>query len=433
MYSYSYSIATYFVYIAMLGLNNYGNRSIAACQDDREKRSKVFCSIYAMQVLCFFLSMALYLVYAVLLAENTIVAALQGLYVLSALFDINWFFFGMEKFKLTVMRNALVKAITTVLIFIFVRSASDIDLYIGIMCSGFLVSQLCLWPFLFRYIDFRRPNLKDVVSHIKPNLTLFIPVIAVSVYTILSKIILGQMAGQDQVGFFETAAQIAAVPVALVTAVGSVMLPRSSALRAQGKHEASRVYMDATMLLVVAFTALAGFGMPMIASPFSEAFYGPGFEMTGCVLVILSATIPLLGFGNVLRSQYLIPSGHDSIFLWSAVLGAIANLTINIALIPRFGALGAAWASLGAEVVVVVYQTAKIRKEVPIKRYLGYAAVFCAIGAFMDAILAVLSLPPVDPWVDIILTIAIGFGVYAPLAILAIALIKKRMDSASLA
>ena len=49
IYSYSYSVAYYFVIFAMLGLNNYGNRTIAAVRDDKEKLSKTFWDIYYMQ------------------------------------------------------------------------------------------------------------------------------------------------------------------------------------------------------------------------------------------------------------------------------------------------------------------------------------------------------------------------------------------------
>ncbi|WP_455136112.1 flippase [Thermophilibacter sp.] len=393
VYSYSYSVATYFVYFVKLGLDNYGNRAIASVQDDRAERSKCFWEIYAMQSACFLVTGSVYAAYAVSLSGDVVIALLQGIYVLSSLFDVNWFFFGMEQFRLTVIRNTIVKILTAVGVFVFVRSSGDIDAYVAVMCIGYLVSQLALWPFLGRYVDFIKPTPRGVIQHIRPNLVLFIPVVAVSVYNILSKIILGAMAGTEEVGFFENAAKVIQVPTALVTAVGTVMLPRTSALVARGEHEAAARHTERTLVYVMAFTSVAAFGIPIVALPFTELFYGAGFEPSATCMMVLCATIPLLGFGNVVRTQYLIPMARDNVFLWSAVCGAIANVAVNLALIPRFGCLGAAFGSVAAEAVVLLYQLIMVRREIPLERYLKIAVVFLVAGGIMSLALVALPLP----------------------------------------
>lgn len=424
-YSYSYSIATYFVYFIKMGLDNYGNRAIAGCQDDPEKRSRVFWSIYAMQATCFVLAGSCYVAYCLAFAGNIDVALLQGLYVLSALFDINWFFFGMEQFKLTVIRNTIVKTATAALVFLLVRDAGDTDVYIAIMSCGFLVSQVVLWPFLRRYVHFVRPTAREVIAHVKPNLVLFVPVIAISIYNTLSKIVLGYMAGEVEVGYFENAAKITSVPTALVTAIGTVMLPRTSALLAKGEVEQARAHTDKTLIAVMAFTAVAAFGIPMISRPFTLLFYGPGFDTTAEVLIVLCATVPLLGFGNVIRTQYLIPAKKDSVFLWSAVCGAVANFSVNIALIPTLGAVGSAWASVAAEAAVLVYQVVRVRKEIPLARYCLYAAAFLVPGGLMALALTAVGFDAQSLWVKIFGTVGIGFVIYVPLAALSLVGLRK--------
>ena len=424
-YSYSYSIATYFVYFIKMGLDNYGNRAIAGCQDDQLERSRAFWSIYAMQVACFVLAGGCYVVYCLAFASDIVVALLQGLYVLSALFDINWFFFGMEQFQLTVIRNTVIKAATTALIFIFVRGSGDTDVYIGIMCAGTLLSQVVLWPFLRKYVKFIRPSVNDVLAHIKPNLILFVPVIAISIYNTLSKIILGYMAGEIEVGYYENASKITSVPTALVTAVGTVMLPRTSALLAKGDVEQARAHTDMTIIAVMAFTAVAAFGIPMISRSFTLLYYGPGFDTTAEALTILCATIPLLGFGNVIRTQYLIPAKRDSVYLWSAVCGAIANFSVNVALIPSLGAVGSAWATVAAETAVLVYQLLRVRKEIPLLRYCGYSASFLVPGGLMALFLAAIGFDSQNLWLKIFGTVGIGLVVYIPLAAIAYVALRR--------
>ena len=105
IYSYTYSIAQYFVYFAMLGISNYGNRSIAKVRENIGQRNYTFSSIYQLQILTSLVAIVIYLLYCfVFVHENRNISLLQGFFVLSAIFDISWLFWGMENFKVTVTR-----------------------------------------------------------------------------------------------------------------------------------------------------------------------------------------------------------------------------------------------------------------------------------------------------------------------------------------
>ena len=150
IYSYTYSIANYFVMFAMLGINNYGNRSVAKARENREELNYTFSSILLFH---FIVSIIAILGYAVFILstvnkENSFIFILQFFFVISSFFDINWFFFGMEQFKLTVVRNTFIKVLSVFLIFLFVKSKDDLWLYTLILVFSNLVSQLALWPFL---------------------------------------------------------------------------------------------------------------------------------------------------------------------------------------------------------------------------------------------------------------------------------------------
>ena len=69
-YSYTNTIAQYFVIFAMLGLNNYGNRAVAMTRDDKEELNAVFSEIYTMQLVTGILSLLVYVVYAVFVAQD---------------------------------------------------------------------------------------------------------------------------------------------------------------------------------------------------------------------------------------------------------------------------------------------------------------------------------------------------------------------------
>ncbi len=110
IYSYTYSIVYYFMLFTLLGVNNYGNRSIAKVRDNKEKLKKTFWSIYLFQLLMGIVMLFFYFSYLFLFdIPYKIVAILQSLFIVSAILDINWLYFGLEEIKLTIMRNTLVK------------------------------------------------------------------------------------------------------------------------------------------------------------------------------------------------------------------------------------------------------------------------------------------------------------------------------------
>ena len=181
VYTYTYSIAYYFVLIAMLGINNYGNRTIAKVRDDKEKMSDTFISIYTLQFVMSMIMIFIYVIYVLFFAnEYKWMHVIQMIYMISVIFDINWFYFGLEKFKITITRNIIIKIISTIFIFVFVKERADLWKYTIIMTTSTLITQMYLWVILKKnvYISKERiqKNYKDALKHLKPTLILFIPV-----------------------------------------------------------------------------------------------------------------------------------------------------------------------------------------------------------------------------------------------------------------
>lgn len=240
VFSYTYSIATYFGMFILLGLNNYGNRTIASVRDNKDKLSLSFWNIYAFQLVLGIVMSVIYLGYALFIAQEKTMALIQFFFLVSSMLDINWFYFGLEQFKLTVTRNTIIKVVTVIAIFIFVKSPTDLYKYTIIMALGTLGGQIVLWCFLKNYVQKAKITWDEIKKHVKPNLVLFVPVIAVSMYISMDKILLGYLTNKTEVGYFESANKIV-IPALLVGALGTVMLPRVSNLVVNGKHEIGRL------------------------------------------------------------------------------------------------------------------------------------------------------------------------------------------------
>lgn len=186
IYSYTLSSVNYFILFAMLGTETYGNREIArvSAHGDSEELSQSFWEIYTVQRWASLLSIAAYLIYIATVRENRQIAILQGIWLISSLMDINWFFFGIEQVKYTVTKNFIVKLVCVSSILLFVKSENDLILYVVIMGASAAGSQLLMWTYLKRFVHYKKIKASDAIKHLKPNLMLFIPVVGSSVYYI---------------------------------------------------------------------------------------------------------------------------------------------------------------------------------------------------------------------------------------------------------
>ena len=236
IYSYTYSIVYYFMLLTLLGVNNYGNRTIAKVRDDKTKLSKTFWSIYLMQLIMGIIMLILYFGYIFIFnIEYRTIALIQSLFILSSILDINWFFWGMEEFKKTIGRNTIVKILNAIMIVLIVRNDNDLWKYALIMGVMTCISQLILWIYIRKYINIEKIMFVDIKNHFKPNIVLFIPVIAVSLYKIMDKIMLGSLANVTEVGYYENAEKIINMPMTLITALGTIMIPKISNLSSKGE------------------------------------------------------------------------------------------------------------------------------------------------------------------------------------------------------
>lgn len=417
VYSYSYSIVNYFVLFAMLGLNNYGNRSIAAVRDNREKLSQTFSEIYGLQMITTGIMIVLYVIYIFLFDfKNKNIAILQIIFIFSALLDINWLFFGLEQFKLTVTRNTIIKIITVICIFIFVKDSEGLWIYTVIMAGGTLLSQSMLWVFIKKYVSFNRSTLSGIIKHIRPNIVLFIPVIAISIYKIMDKIMLGSMTSMSQVGYYENSEKIIGIPMGIITALGVVMLPRMTNLTTNGNFDTAKKYIEISLKFIMFLAIGITLGLLGVSSQFIPLFFGEEFLNAVPVVSVLAFTVLFLSWANVIRTQYLIPQKKDAIYIKSTALGAIANIIINILLIPSYGAVGAAIGTIFAEATVALYQTWKVRKELEINKYFKNMCMYILPGIFMYLVVIFIGRIELDSLISILLQISIGGITYVVLS-----------------
>ena len=366
IYSYTYSIVYYFMLFSMLGISNYGSREIAKCHNQMEINT-TFKSIYLLQLTLNVVCLGLYFFSIILLNyEYKNIMIIQTIFLISVAFDINWFFFGKEKFKVTVTRNVIIKFLSLILIFIFVRSETDLWIYTLIMGVSTLLSQIYLWLFLGKEVQNVKVGIKSIVRHLKPCLILFIPVISYSIYRVMDKTMIGSLANTIELGNYESAEKIINIPGSFVAALGTVMLPHMSK---KSLEEIKRSIYETFELTFFIITPMI-IGLFIVARDFSDLFFGSGYDKAGILIRILAITILFSSVANVIRTNFLIPLKKDKVYVISTVIGAIVNLVCNVLLIKSYGAYGACVGTILAEFLLMFYQVINTKNDIDYRKVL---------------------------------------------------------------
>lgn len=413
IYSYTYIIANYFVVFAMLGLEQYGNRSIARVRESREKTDKLFSELLTLHLIISAAVAGIYMIYAMYFTSKyRKIALLQGFYVFSAVFDVNWFFFGIEKFKLTVTRSIIIKVASAIAMFLFVRTSADLWVYTLIMSISAFGSQIILWKYLFQYVSIRKVILRESFFHLKPLLVLFAAVIAAHIYRMIDKVMLGWFHQMAELGQYEYADKIIRIPLGLITALGNVMLSRMSSLIAKNDTLQAGKMLDASGLFVIFLSFALAFGIAGIAPEFAIVFLGEEYAESAVLMMILAITIPMIGWNNFVRTQILIPAQQDNIYTIAVTTGAIVNFLLNIVLIYVYSAKGAAIATIFSYAVVMLIQMKPLLKMANMKGYFRYALFSCMEGAAMFVIVRLIGKSMGISIITVMCEIAVGAAVY---------------------
>ena len=384
IYAFTYSIAQYFVYFGMLGVSNYGNRGIAKVRENYGERVSFFSSVYQLQITTTIISISAYLVYCFLFVDNNKdIAILQLFFVASSLFDISWLFWGMENFKVTVTRQIIVKVGSPVGVFIFVKSPSDLWKYTMILSGGTFLSQLYLFIKLKMYARYTPVKMSESFRHFKTVFILVIPIIATSIYRVMDKVMIGALSNKTEVGYYEYSDKLITTSLGIVGALGSVMLPKMANLVSKGDLKQQHKYLiksiEVTMLIAFAIC----FGIFSISDMFIPFFYGEEYYPSINITKLLCVSVPFIAWANVVRMQYLIPNERDKVYVWSIVIGALTNIAVNFALIPNYGAFGAAIGTVCAEAIVMLVQTFASIRYIPIVAFVKKSIPFFFIGLTM--------------------------------------------------
>ena len=297
IYGYTLSISAYFVLFGTLGITLYGQREIAYLQKDKEKYSRAFFEIFLLKLLVMSLSSLVF--FLVFVKSNHYYHVFYKILLLELLanaIDITWFFQGLEEFKKTVARNLIVKLASIISIFIFVKTKEDLKIYFLIYVLSILLGNLSLWISVPKYISKVKVKTLRIFKHLKPTLIMFVPQVAIQIYTVLDRTMIGRIVNDKaEVGFYTQGENIIKLFLTIITALGIVMLPRIASCFTENNYEKIKEYIYKSFNVVFLLSMPMIAGIILVVDMFVPMFFGPGYDGVVNVMIVLSPILLLIG------------------------------------------------------------------------------------------------------------------------------------------
>lgn len=377
------SFIAFFTSFATLGLNNV---IVKALLDNEENQGTVIGTAITMKIISS--SFCVLLIEGLLILTNLdnkliwICGALQSVGLLFQSFDIIEYWYQSKlKSKISVLVTLTAFIITNIYkIILLVLDANVIYFAFAHTFDFLLIAVFNLA--LYRINKGAKFAFSKSIakSLIKSSKSFIIAGLMVAVYAQTDKIMIKEMLGLDQVGYYSAAVSAANTWVFILAAI----ITSANPLIMQAYSVDKELYKKRLIQLfsaIIYISIFAGIGISLLAKYIILILYGKSFEPAINALRIVTwyTTFSYLG---VAKNVYLLCENKQKYVKYFAIGGALCNLVLNFIFIPILGINGAALASLLTQIITNFIMPMVFRNTRDLTKYTLKAFVFWKVFSF---------------------------------------------------
>lgn len=364
-YSYTYTICSYFTLFGTLGLDMLGQLNIAKNRNHRQKYSKIFWNIFYAKFFMTSIAIGIYILVILVYQKYSTLLLILIILLIATIFEISWFYQGLEQFKNIMIKNFIVKIGSLLLIFTLIKSPKDIYLYAFILQMSMLLGNLSLWIRLKQWIVPSKVSWNQVLLNIKESFIYFIPTVAITIYTSTDLLMLGLIVNSNaENGIYNLTHKMEQSILPVITTLSTILLPRIAFLNEAGKREDSKRLIKTSIHITGMLGIPMMFGLFFCSSNLIPIFLGPGYERAIGLLKIFSIHLLFCAINTIVGNECLVAYGKQKQFNKDVIISAVCNVILNLLWIPRSCSYGAACASLISEIIVFFLFIMDAEKEV---------------------------------------------------------------------
>ena len=414
-YNFAYTINAYWIIFASLAFGVFARREVAKYRDNIIEKSKIFFEIILSRLSIVILVSAV----SFILWLSGVYGSYSNLILIFALeffsiaIDISFFFYGNEEFGKVILINLLIKLLSILGIFMFIKSPDHVWIWALLNSLVPVIANLCLFFFLKNRLV--RVKLKDLkpYRHLKSVFVLFVPVLALSVYNLCDNFLLGVIVQSDaENGFYAQAEKIINDIIYFLNCISIVMLPHNTAEISRGNYNRVKEnnYNAIHIIWLIGLPVVCG--LFLVAGNFIPWFLGESFRKSILLLQVMSVLILLVALSTVLGEQYLLPNKKDKAYVLAISIGVFVSFIINIPLIYFFKSIGAVLTMIISEFVILLIMLCVVAKELSLKRIWGSSLKPLIASLIMCLVIGPLSFYLSSSIINTFIIIAVGVVIY---------------------
>lgn len=357
-YSFSYSVANYFILLAALGINTYAIREGAKIRDDQTDINKFCSEVFSINVFSAIISYSLLFVAILFLPKLTdyrLYIFIQSMSIWMCVIGTDWVNSIFEDYLYITLRYILIQFVCLFAMFIFVKNPQDIISYCIISVIASNGGNLINIIYIRKYVKIRFVFNMNLKKHLLPLVILFMNSIAITIYVNSDITMLGFFQSDAQVGVYSFASKIYNLMKQLINAIIIVSVPRISYI-INNKPENYKIYINKI------FSALNIMLLPIVTGMFfmSDTIIllagGEQYLSGNIALKILSFATLFAIYASLFTNCVLIVNRQEKLCFKATVISALVNVVLNFLLMPYLGMIGAAITTVLAEFVNCVMQ-----------------------------------------------------------------------------
>lgn len=287
-----------------------------------------------------------------------------GLAILPIAFSTEWIHTGFERLRPVAVSRVLRNILHLLLVYWLIRSPSDWARAPALFVLTHLTASLYLYAVAWKKAVI--PSLllrRDVsIAVFRSAWPLGISAVMIQIYYFLDSIILGILRTPQELGYYSAAYKIILFILAIADTFGTVLLPTLSRITAEKDPERLRRTLPEIVNLLLLIGVPLTFGVMILARETLAFLFGTSYLPGADAMKILALTIFAV-FGNLSFGVLLLALHREKKYTLAVTGGAAANLLLNLILIPLFGIIGAAAATLASELLVWAAYLFFLRKE----------------------------------------------------------------------
>ena len=347
------AIMVYFLLIVSQGLSTFGVREIAG---DRMNVKTYADHITTIRLFLSLISYTLLVVFILCINQAPEVKKLVLIYGLSLFtfsFTLDWVFQGTEKMEYIALGRIMNQIVYVGGLFLLVKNLDQLLRVPTIRIAGTIMGAIILlYIFIKRYGDVKlRYDLNLWKQIFKQSIPMGVSFVAIQLYYTVDTVMLGFMKGVTVVGWYNAAYKIVLLFISLASLFGTTIFPVLSRY-----YKESFTKLSKSMFQFSRLTIFFGFpiavGGTILSSQIIRFVYGSTYQSSILPFQILIWSVFTVYF-NCSFAFCLLACDRQKKYMYSVLVGAIINLTLNLILIPKYSMFGASIATIICEVIVL--------------------------------------------------------------------------------